>query len=299
VSDASKKARRDQAREQARDLREKERKRKTRNGWIIKGSVVLVLIAAAVVTVLVVTSLNNAAIEAAKPKPGPANMISDGIILTADAAGSGEIVAVPTAAIPADGEPTATNPADYADQVRIVIYIDYFCPFCKAFETTNAQQLGTWVSAGAATLEVHPIAILDRSSMGTRYASRAANAMACVANFQPDLFFQATTAMYAEQPPEATTGLDNDQIIGVLTSAGVTAPELATCVKNETFGQWVTKATQRSAAGPIPNSELANVNSTPTVLVNGIQYTGAVDDAAAFSTFVTAIATGTYQAPTE
>jgi protein-disulfide isomerase len=297
VSDASKKARRDQAREHARQMREIERKRKARNGWIIKGGVVVVLIAAAVAIVLVVTSLNNAAIEAAKPKPGPANMISDGIILTGDSAGSGEIVAVPTAAIPADGEPTPTDPADYANQVRIVTYIDYFCPICKAFEEANAQQLGTWVSAGAATLEVHPISILDRSSLGTRYATRAANAMACVANFQPDLFFQATTAMYAEQPAEGTKGLDNDEIIAVLTNAGVTDPKVATCVNAETFSQWVTKATQRTN-GPIPNSTLAGVTGTPTVLVNGIQYTGAVDDAAAFSAFVTAIAT-TGQPPTE
>ena len=297
MSDASKKARRDQAREHAREMREIERKRKARNGWIIKGSVVLVLVAAAVAIVLVVTSLNNAAIEAAKPKPGPANMISDGIILTADAAGAGEIVAVPTAAIPADGEPTATDPADYPDQqVHIVTYIDYFCPFCKAFEEANAQQLGTWVSAGAATLEIHPIAILDKSSMGTRYATRSANAMACVANFQPDLFFQATTAMYAEQPAESTEGLDNDQILGVLTSAGVTAPEIANCVDKETFSQWVTKATLRTGS-PIPNSTLPSVGGTPTVLVNGYQYTGAVDDATAFATFVTAVATGTYEPP--
>ena len=290
MSDASKKARRDQARELAREQRELERKRKARNGWIVKGSVVLVAIAAAVVAVLVITSINQAAEEAAKPKPGPSNMISDGILLTGDPSGSGEIIAVPTAAIPAGGEPTATNPADYADPVRIVMYVDYFCPFCKAFEETNVQQLGTWVSAGAATLEIHPIAILDRSSMGTRYASRAANAMACVANFEPNLFFQATTAMYAEQPAESTEGLDNDQIIGVLTSAGVTDPGVATCVNEETFSQWVAKATERTGTGPIPNSEIAIVRTTPTVLVNGIQYTGAPNDATAFATFVGEIA---------
>ena len=290
MSDASKKARRDQAREHAREMRELERKRKARNGWIIKGGVVVVLIAAAVAIVLVVTSLNNAAIEAAKPKPGPANMISDGIILTGDTSGNGEIVAVPTAAIPADGEPTPTNPADYADQVRIVTYIDYFCPICKAFEEANVQQLGTWVSAGAATLEVHPISILDRSSLGTRYATRAANAMACVANFQPDVFFQATTAMYSEQPAEGTKGLSDEEIIAVLTTAGVTNTQVSTCITKETFSQWVAKATERTSS-PIPNSELPSVTGTPTVLVNGFQYTGAVDDAQAFAAFVGAIAT--------
>jgi hypothetical protein len=77
----------------------------------------------------------------------------------------------------------------------------------------------------------------------------------------------------------------------------VTNTEVASCVTSETFSQWVSKATLRTN-GPIPNSTLTGVTGTPTVLVNGIQYTGAVDDAAAFSAFVTAIATGTYEAPT-
>jgi protein-disulfide isomerase len=298
VSDASKKARRDQAREHAREMREIARKRKARNRWILMGGGAVVLIAAAVSIVLVVTSINNAAIEEAKPKPGPANMISDGIILTGNPAGSGEIVAVPTAAIPAGGVPTPTNPADYPNQqVHIVTYIDYFCPFCQAFEQTNAEQLSTWVSAGAATLEIHPIAILDGSSMGTRYATRAANAMACVANFQPDIFFQVTSAMYAAQPAEATEGLTNDQIMATITSAGVTEPKIATCVENETFRKWVKEATDRTGQ-PLPNSDVPQLGGTPTVIVDGILYTGAVDDATAFATFVTSIATGTYVAPT-
>lgn len=298
MSDASKKARRDQAREHARQLREIERKRKARNGWLIKGGVLLFSIAAAVVIVLVVSSINQAAIEAAKPKPGPANMISDGILLTADSAGSGEIVAVPTPAIPAGGKPTPTDPDDYPDQVKIVTYIDYFCPFCNAFEQTNAEQIGTWVSAGNATLEVHPISILDNQSVGTRYATRAANAMACVANFEPDLYFQASTAMFDSQPAEGTGGLSDNDILSVLFGAGVTSEEIPDCVEDETFSQWVKQATDRTSS-PLPNSELDRVSGTPTVLVNGIQYPGAVDDAEAFFAFVSAIATGTYVAPTE
>ena len=298
MSDASKKARRDQARDHARQQRELAAKRKKRNGWIIKGSVVLVAIAAAVVTVLIISSINQAAIEAAKPKPGPANMISDGIILTADSSGNGEIVAVPTAAIPAEGKPVATDPADYPDQVKIVTYIDYFCPVCQAFEEANSEQLGTWVASGKATLEVHPISILDGRSQGTRYASRAANAMACVANFQPDLFFQATGLMYKAQPAEGTTGLTNAQIIATLESAGATDPQVADCVNKESFKQWVTDATARTNA-PLPNSEVPKLTGTPTVIVNGILYQGSINDPQEFSTFVSAIATGVYEAPTE
>jgi protein-disulfide isomerase len=296
VSDASKKARRDQAREHAREMREKERRRKARNGWFIKGGVGLALIAAAIVTILIVTNVRQAEIDAATPKPGPENMLSDGILLTGD--GTGNIVAVPTAAIPAKGTPVPTDPTAYPDTVNIVTYIDYFCPVCQAFEQANGEQLNNWVASGVATLEVHPIAILDNRSMGTRYASRAANAMACVAEFQPSVFVQASTAMYANQPPEGTAGLTNNEITDVLTQGGVTAPEVASCVADERFKQWVTAATQRTGSGPLPNAEIPAVTGTPTVLVNGYQYPGSITDASEFAQFVGAVANGTYP-PTE
>jgi protein-disulfide isomerase len=300
VSDASKKARRDQAREHAREQREKERRRKQRNGWIIKIVVVVLAVASAVGGVFIYTGVKNAADEAAKPKPGPANMISDGIILTASTTTQGEITAVPTPAIKAGGKPVATDKADYPDQVRIVTYIDYFCPYCQAFEQTNTEQIGTWVSGGAATLEVHPIAILDKSSMGTRYASRAANAMACVANYEPESYFQASTAMYAKQPAEGTTGLTNNEILTILYEANVKSEKIPDCVEKEQFGKWVTDSTKRALTGPLtPDSEVPNVSGTPTVLVNGFIYRGALDDASAFEQFVNAVATGTYTPPAQ
>lgn len=292
MSDVTKKARRDQAREHARELREQERRRKVRNGWILRGSIGLALIAIAVVTVLIFNNVRQAQIEAEAPKPGPANMISDGILLQGD--GTGNIVAVPTPAIPAGGDYTPTDITKYPDTVNIVTYIDLQCPYCQAFEQTNAEQIGTWVSGGNATLEVHPISFLDNVSQGTRYASRAANAMACVAQFDPNRYFQANTAMYANQPAEGTAGLTNAEIASVIGQAGVTSLDVVECINKETFKQWVTDATARTNVGPIPNSELTTIKGTPTVLVNGYQYPGAVDDATAFSQFVAAVASGTY-----
>ena len=294
MSDASKKARRDQAREHARELREIERKRRRRNRLLVQGGVVLGLIAIAAIVVLVVSSIQP---KPAGPSAGPKNMLSDGILLTADATTSGDIIPVETAAIPSKGTPTPTDVSKYTDTVNIVTYVDYFCPICQAFEQTNQQQIGTWVSQGLATLEIHPISILDGSSVGTRYSTRAANAAACVANFQPTVYFQVNTALYANQPKEQTTGLTNDELISILTQAGATDSHIAKCVKDETFSAWVTAASDRSNAGPIPNSNVARVAGTPTVIVNGIQYTGQVNDAAGFSDFVTSIANGTYVAP--
>lgn len=272
-------------------MREAERKRRSRNSLILKIVVGLVLVAVAAGTVWGFAAFRQAQIDAATPKPGPANMLSDGIVLQGD--GTGEIVAARTPAIAPKGQPTPTNPEEYADVVKIVMYVDFFCPVCQAFEAANAEQLGTWVSAGAATLEIHPIAILDRSSLGTRYSSRSANAAGCVAEFTPDNFFGATAALYAQQPAEGTSGLTNDEIVTVLQSAEINDPNVTACIKDERFSQWVTAATDRTRTA-IPNSDLPGITGTPTVLVNGIQYTGAVGDKGAFAAFVSAIATGTY-----
>jgi protein-disulfide isomerase len=280
VTDDSKKARRDLARETARIMREEEKKRRRRNRIITQVSVILGAVAVAVIVVLIVQS------SIKPPVPGPLNMASDGILLQGD--GTGEIVGVETKGIPVDGKPTATDPKKYADTVNIVLYVDYQCPFCAQFEQTNAQTIGTWVSQGLATVEYHPIAILDHASQGTKYSTRAANAAACVANFQPDSFFQANAALFSNQPAEGTSGLTNVELASVVAEAGVTDVDVVKCITDETFARWVTDATDRTASA-IPNSDLARVASTPTVIVNGKQFPGAPDDAAAFQAFVSEI----------
>lgn len=280
MTEDSKKARRDIARETARLMREEEKRRARRNRIITQLAVVIGAIAVAVVIVLIVSS------SIKPPIAGPLNMASDGILLQGD--GTGEIVGVQTPGVPVDGEPTATDPTDYTDTANIVIYVDYLCPFCAQFEQTNAETIGTWVSQGLATVEYHPISILDRASLGSRYSTRAANAAACVANFQPDLFFQANAALFSAQPPESTSGLTNEELASVIAQVGVTDLEVVTCINDETFSRWVSDATERTK-NAVPNSSLDAIRSTPTVLVNGQQYEGAPNDGAAFQAFVSEI----------
>lgn len=280
MAEESKKDRRDVARETARIMREEEKKRRRRNRIITQVSVVVGALAVAIIVILVVQS------SIKPPIAGPANMASDGILLTGD--GTGEIVGVTNKGIPIDGKPTPTDPKDHTDTVNIVLYVDYQCPVCQLFEKTNAETIGTWVSQGLATVEYHPIAILDSRSQGTKYSSRAASAAACVANYQPDSFFQANAALFSNQPAEGTSGLTNAEIANVVGQAGVTNVDVITCINDEKYVRWVTDATDRTGSA-IPNSTLERVGGTPTVLVNGQQYKGDPDDAAAFQAFVSEI----------
>jgi protein-disulfide isomerase len=121
------------------------------------------------------------------------------------------------------------------------------------------------------------------------YSTRAANAAACVANYSPNQFFDFNRLMFdtSTQPAEGSTGLSDEEIIAVTEQANVErAGNVATCITDQRFAGWVLDAHDRNLAGPIAAPGLTTVNSTPTVLVNGVQYTGLPNDADAFSAFV-------------
>ncbi|HEX4402471.1 MAG TPA: thioredoxin domain-containing protein [Galbitalea sp.] len=282
--------RREAAREKARELRDLQRKKEKRNRFLLQGGIIVgVLVILGVIALVVTTSISP-------PAAGPLNMRSDGIVIGKD------LKAVRTAAIPENGKPTATVRDKKSNVVSIRIYLDYFCPVCNAFETANKTQLTSWLEKGAVTLEIHPISILDRSSLGTAYSTRAANAAACVANYAPDDYWAFTQEMYARQPAENTVGLSNSQILAVIKDAKVhDIPQITTCVNKEKFKGWVAAATTRAQNGPLPDSSVKSVSGTPTVIVDGVEYpiTDAdVGSASAFAAFVEQTAGSQFNAGT-
>ena len=280
-----KKNRREEARETARLMRAEQVKRDKRRRFFLQGGIGIGLLA--VVAIVAVVIVNNVNAPAA---PAPANMASDGILLGSDGT---TVSAATTPALDADADPIATDQSALSDTANIVMYVDYLCPICGDFESTNGEQITDWVTAGNATVEIHPISILDRLSSGTEYATRAANAAACVANYDPDNFLDFNAAMFADQPAENTTGLTDAELTSLVEGAGVTSSQAASCIADQTYSGWVDASTQRALEGPIPNSDIEQVEGTPTVLVNGVQYTGSNSDAAAFEAFVTEQMTAT------
>jgi protein-disulfide isomerase len=272
----------DQRREQAREIARLEREQRLKSQ---RRNSILIRVGATVAVVGVLAAVGWGIWAGTRPAgPGPANMASDGILFTGSA--DGTVTAVETKGVPADGEPTPTDPSDYDVPVHIVTYIDFGCPYCQLFETTNAEQIQELVASGYATLEVHPINLLSTSFQGDRYSARSANAGACVAQYQPDVFLAVSEAFYAQQPAETGPGLTNDEILTLLKGAGVTAPEVTSCVNDESFKGWVAAATDRALGGPLPNTDEEKVGGTPFILVNGVHYQGALDDTAAFGSFI-------------
>jgi protein-disulfide isomerase len=267
--------RREVARRKAQALRAEQKKKDRRSRFLLQGG-----IAVAVLAVIAVVSLIIANTYLKPPAPGPLNMASDGIVI------GPKLAAVTTAALQPGDEPVSSASTD-PDVISIRIYLDYQCEICAKFEKANEKQLAAWARSGAATLEVHPLAIFDRNSVGGKYSTRSANAAACVANFSPNNFFRFNSLLFANQPAEQTEGLSDAKLISLATKAKVRHPaSIANCINNQSFKTWVNAATARAATGPIPGSKVSKVTQTPTVLVNGVKYSGAFDKANEFALFV-------------
>ncbi|KAA9107821.1 DsbA family protein [Microbacterium rhizomatis] len=141
-------------------------------------------------------------------------------------------------------------------------YIDFMCPVCNQFEKTYGSEIQSLVDAGTITLNIHPISILDRSSQGTKFSTRAASAMYCVAVADPTHAVDFMQAMYANQPAENSSGLTNDQIVSIAEGAGVT--NASDCINAETYAKYVTSMTPKTPVAPGSSGI-----GTPTIAING------------------------------
>ena len=258
---------REAARERARELRTQQKKKDRRGRLLLQGGIVVGSLAIVAIVAIVLIGFARA------PQRGPLNMISDGIKI-----GAG-FKAERTAAVGPNSTPIPSAP-EASSVIDIQLYVDYLCPNCGIFEQKNGSQIEAWVKSGAATLEVHPIAILTTKSAGTAYSMRAANAAACVAEFSPDTFYDFNSALFVNQPTEGSQGLSDDELIARATASGVTdLKDVSACINDKRFKDWVQQATVRALNGPIADSDVAAVTATPTIIVNGKQfkYTTAFD----------------------
>jgi len=280
----TKKDRQALARELARIKREEERKRKKRNRIILRTSLI-------VVGVAVLAGVGFGVYSAVRATfVGPLNMLSDGILLessstgsTTGASDSSTITTVVTPAIQPGDSPVASD-LDQSTVLRITEYVDYASPDVATFETTNGAALQSYVQAGYASLELHPVALEGPDS----YSARAANTVACVANTIPDAALAVHNSLVAKQADLPDGGLSNDELVTLVTDAGVPAGTVDSCITGNEFSDWVTDATARAQAN-IPNSDVTTLTTVPLVIMDGKAYTGALDDTDALNTFITEV----------
>ena len=292
----TKNQRRDQAREQARLAREEEKKREKRNRLFLQGGVALGVLAVLAVVALIIT-------QSMKPAgPGPENMASGGVVLTQD------LEIVPTPALE-DGDPRVAPTVDRTEPpLDISVYVDYACVHCSQFEQTNGSVLEHWAGSGDATVQIYPVNILDS---GSRYSTRAANLISCLADQSTDgstLFNTHANLLSNEVWTRASEqgGLSDDELIEQAELGGVEVnDELRQCVKDVRFSGFVNKTTsaitQQTGTGVLGLAEGAQLQGrdglqsadgpqflqgTPLVIVNGQEWKSGVSDYSDFEEYL-------------
>ncbi|HWS39377.1 MAG TPA: DsbA family protein [Actinoplanes sp.] len=165
--------------------------------------------------------------------------------------------------------------------VTVEIYLDYMCPYCGRFEKANSAEIDKLVADGTARVELHPLNFLDRFSQGTRYSTRAANAVATVADKAPGQVLALNRVLFDNQPEENSTGLTDTRIAELALQAGV--PQAVVDVLDDGIhSTWVTQSNDAAFA--------SGVTGTPTIKINGQKYEGDLYTAGPLTAAVTSAA---------
>lgn len=271
----TKAARREDARAKAQAMRQEQERRAKRNRLLAIGG----LLAAVAVLAVVIVAIVRQGAERAEAYG------------TVQYGGGEDTVVAPTlddveAPSTADGGGIPVSAAGVGetseDDTTVEVYFDFMCPYCGQFDEANAADLEALAAEEGITVVYKPISFLDGTSQGTFFSTRAANALAVVADQSPEHVADFITAMYDNQPEEGSSGLTDAEIGEIAEGVGVPADvveqftatvdgtyEIATDDGNEerdgtwrTFSPWVVAATEQA------NTDLGGI-STPSVRING------------------------------
>ncbi|MFC7374173.1 DsbA family protein [Brachybacterium sp. GCM10030267] len=145
----------------------------------------------------------------------------------------------------------------------VELHLDFMCPYCGQFEETNGEDVATMVENEEATLHLVPRRLLDTQSTTGDFSSRAASALVCVYEDNPDNVIPFQQLMFANQPAEGSAGLTDEQIWGYAQEAGASA-EVESCITDATYQPWV-----RQVADPY-GAEAGG--GTPYVAIDGTAF---------------------------
>jgi protein-disulfide isomerase len=229
---------REKAREarKARELAERQRRQRARV-FRIGGLIIGALVVAIVVSIVITTGKGNDPVASDKPLVTPATATANGAFVV--------------------GQATAP--------VKLEVYLDYMCPYCGRYDRANSGEIDKLIADGTVRLEMHPLAFLDRFSNGTKYSTRAANAIVTVAEKSPAQLLAFNAALFNNQPDEGTDGLKDADIARLATEVGV-PQEVADTFAAGTYEPWLAQSTEAAFA--------SGISGTPTVKIDGTKFEG-------------------------
>jgi protein-disulfide isomerase len=137
---------------------------------------------------------------------------------------------------------------------KLDIWEDFQCPVCRNFEAVNNQQIAEWINKKQIVAVFHPLSFIGAES------AYMANAAACAAD--EGKYLQIHEALYANQATSENSGKWNPITLSALgPKLGLNTKSFTECVVQSKYKDWVTNVAT--------DGQKKNVNSTPTVFING------------------------------
>lgn len=199
---------------------------------------------------------------------GSGSSADSGSVTTADtqassgtAQASSDTVETPPPGVAADQTYIELSTSD--DGPVVDVYLDFLCPHCATFHDVNGADLQELAEAGAITLRAHPRPMLDdRSTPPTGYSGRAANAALSAYAQDPEAWWDAESALYANQP--GAEGLTDDELISIIEEA--TGLDVSDDVAEGTYIPWLEDVVE-------PEASEQDFGTPPVVVIDGVQST--------------------------
>lgn len=191
--------------------------------------------------------------------------IGYGIYASRRSASEPEAVVPPTGLTAQDASYTL-GAAEGSGKPVVDLYVDFMCPACGQFHQINGADLDAVIAAKSATVRLHTRTFLDSYSTTGDYSTRAANALACVADEKPERIQAMQDLLFESQPEENSPGLDNATLTSLAKQAGA-GESVSSCISSERHVGWLHRVVEPEA------QRTTGKNGTPYVAINGTRFT--------------------------
>jgi protein-disulfide isomerase len=230
---ATNKAPRESARDRLRREREREARRRRRTRWSVVGAAVLVLIAGAVASIVILRHDHTPRkVDLGYAGPyAPVTLNVDNSVTMA--------------------QPGVTSPV-------IDVYEDFQCSECRAFENTNGGMLQQLAHRGKVKVVYYPFTIFSDQPEQAN-SVRAWAAARCA---PPSRWAKYHNALYANQPAEtAVDGFSVGMLVRLGKEVGITSPAFVHCVRSQEYAVQDAPLSDQIMNG--------GVSGMPTLTLNG------------------------------
>lgn len=213
----------------------------------------------------------KAKLAASKPKEGPSPILLGGVIVVVAiiVAVVAVIMTRPDTVANAEkpelaleegaGIPLYQDKAK-ADAPEVVVYEDFQCPACQAFEASHGPMLKELAQSGDIKLRYTTMNFLDQNH-GNDASTRAGNASLCVAESGPDAYEKFKSDIFAAQDKQQQNDVFPDAFLKETAKSAGASDDVDACIDDKKYEDYVNNMNTKAGKD--------GVTSTPSIAVDG------------------------------